>query len=72
MRFLIQKYGQSKRILDDVEGINTADIEVPAIFTSEPRCYGGISLIENEKKLLKFAVYGKVVQLSARQRLKRD
>ena len=50
MRFLIQKYGQSKRNLDDLEGINIANKEVLATFMFEPRCYGGISLMENEKK----------------------
>ena len=67
VRFLKQKYGQSKRIPDDLEGINIADKEIPTTFTSEPRCYGGISLTENEKKVLnlppKFAVYGKVDSL---------
>ena len=62
--FLREKYGQSREIPDQIEGITIADSDLPATFNSEPRCYGGCSTDEKEKKILslppKFAVYDKV------------
>ena len=59
-RFLEKKYGRSRGTPDQLKEITIADREIPATFTSEPKCYGGCSIDEKEKKILslppKFAV----------------
>jgi len=61
VRFLKKKYGQSRGTPDQLKGITIADRKIPATFTSEPKCYGGCSIDEKEKKIPslppKFAVY---------------
>ena len=42
-RFL-EKYGRSRGTPDQLKGITIADREIPATFTSEPKCYGGCSI----------------------------
>ena len=48
--FLKKKYGQKKRIPDQLEGITIADREIPLTFSSEPKGYGGGSINEKEKR----------------------
>ena len=64
VRFLEKKYGRSRDTPDQLKGITIADREIPATFTSEPKCYGGCSIDEKERKILslppKFVIYNGV------------
>jgi hypothetical protein len=64
VKFLISKYGKKVNIPDVYEGIKISDQEIPDTFTSEPRCYGGCTIDNNERSILtlppKFAMYPKL------------
>ena len=61
---LKKKYGREKGIPDHLQGITIADKEIPVAFGSEPKCYGGCSTDDKERKVLslppKFAVFDRV------------
>ena len=64
VEFLVRKYGHKKVVPSTLRGVPIEEQDVSASFTTEPRCYGGVSIDSKEKELLglspKFAVYGKV------------
>lgn len=64
VNLLKRKYGQPKETHSQLEGITIANREIPATFTSDPKCHGGYSVDKKEKKFLsllpKFAVYNSV------------
>ena len=58
------KYKKTRTITDVVHGVRVSDAEIPDSFSSEPRCYGGCTLSNEEMTLLnlhpKFAVYEQI------------
>ena len=61
---MVRKYGHKKVVPKTPRGVTIENQDVSASFTTEPRCYGGVSIDIKEEELLdlssKFAVYGKV------------
>ena len=58
---LKEKYGEKKEIPDDVNGVIIKDQPLEVEFESDPRCYDGVEINDNEKKVLqlgpKFTIY---------------
>ena len=61
---LKEKYGKKKEIPDEVNGVLIKDQPLNVEFESDPRCYDGVEITDNEKKVLqlgpKFTIYEEV------------
>ena len=61
---MVRKYGHKKVVPSTLRDVTIEYQDVSASFTTEPRCYGGVSIDSKEEELLglsrKFAVFGKV------------
>ena len=61
---LVQRYSRNNDVSDSVRDIIVGDQQISDDFSTEPRCYGGVELTEDERATLslppKYAVYSKV------------
>lgn len=59
-----RRFSTKQTVADSIRGITVADQEIPNEFSTAPRCYGNVSLNQNEAAALslppKFAVYSKI------------
>ena len=67
VKHLCEKYRPKARLPDEVNGVIIRDQEIAMDFESKPRCYGGIQINEDERKLLElppnFSVYENVDEI---------